>query len=98
MVYSIYLRGAGGYGRGWVKDIAQSRLIQVSEETGGFAYFEEFSDPITITPFLKNLQDQFENQYLVTFDSAAKPGFQAIRFRTELPGVKISSPKQIFVR
>jgi hypothetical protein len=39
MVYSIYLRGAGLYGRSdWVTNFAQSRLIEVSEETGGRAY------------------------------------------------------------
>ena len=51
MVYSIYLPGAGLYGRGhWVTTVAQSRLIEVSEETGGYAYFLDFGDPVMISP------------------------------------------------
>ncbi len=43
MVYSIYLRGAGIYGEGtWTRNVAQSRLLQVSEQTGGYAYFQGF--------------------------------------------------------
>src|SRR5208282_1932676 len=54
MVYSIYLRGAGVEGgrSGWVTLAGQSRLNQVSEETGGCAYFQGVGDPVTISPFL----------------------------------------------
>src|SRR5208283_1076941 len=54
LVYSIYLGGAGLYGRSqWETNFAQSRLGEVSEETGGHAYFQEFTDPVNIAPFLK---------------------------------------------
>jgi hypothetical protein len=97
MVYSIYLRGSGLYGRGaWVKDFAQSRLIQVSEETGGNAYFEVYSDPIDIAPFLSDLESRLENQYRVTIGASGK-GFQPVKVRTELPGLKIGSPTRIYV-
>jgi len=97
IVYSIYLRGAGLYGRGaWATNIAQSRLIQVSEETGGYAYFEEFTDPVTISPFLNDLQNRLDNQYEVTI-AANEKGFQAVKVRTEVPGVKIDGPRHVFV-
>jgi hypothetical protein len=96
LVYSVYLRGAGFYGRGsWATNIAQSRLIEVGEETGGYAYFEEFTDPVTISPFLKDLQDRLNNQYQVTIAAPNEKGFQPVKLRTELPGVKISGPKHI---
>jgi hypothetical protein len=99
MVYSIYLRGAGLYGhRGLVRDFAQSRLMQVSEETGGHAYFEVFTDPVTIEPFLKDLQDRFENQYLVDFQALDEKSVQPVKLRTELPGVKIEGPTRVAVR
>jgi len=51
MVYSIYLRGAGLYGRSlWATNFAQSRLDRVSQETGGYAYFQDFTDPVAISP------------------------------------------------
>jgi hypothetical protein len=99
MVYSIYLRGAGFHGQGgWTTNFAQSRLMDVSEETGGYAYFENFTDPVTISPFLKDFQDRLGNQYEVTIETLGEKGVQPVKVRTELPGVKIESPPRVFVR
>jgi hypothetical protein len=99
MVYSIYLPGAGLYGRShWVTTVAQSRLIEVSEETGGYAYFLDFGDPVTISPFLHDFQDRLDNQYQVTIESLSEKGVQPVKVRTELSGLKIQSPTRIYVR
>ena len=99
MVYSIYLRGAGLYGRNsWVTNFGQSHLIEVSQETGGNAYFEAFSDPVNIAPFLSDFQDRLANQYRVTVESSHEKGVQPVKLRTELPGLKIDSPTRIYVR
>jgi hypothetical protein len=99
MVYSIYLRGAGSYGRSpWVTNFAQSRLIEVGDATGGYAYFQDFTDPVSISPFLKDFQDRLDNQYQVTIAAAPKKGVQPVKLRTELPGLKIQSPTHIYVR
>jgi len=99
MVYSIYLRGAGLYGRtDWVTNFAQSRLIEVSEETGGHAYSMGFTDPVTITPFLRDLQDRLDNQYRVTIEALNDKGVQPVKLRTELRGVKVENPTHVYVR
>jgi len=99
MVYSIYLRGAGLYGRsGWLTNVAQSRLIQVSEQTGGFAYFQDFTDPVTVAPFLQDLQDRLANQYRVTLGALNQKGVQPVKVRTEMRGLKVDSPTRIYVR
>jgi hypothetical protein len=99
MVYSIYLRGAGLYGRSaWVTNFAQSRLSEVSQETGGYAYFEDFTDPVTIAPFLKDFQDRLDNQYQVTIDALHQKGVQPVKLRTELPGLRIESPTHIYIQ
>jgi hypothetical protein len=98
-VYSIYLRGAGRYGMGdWTTSMAQSRLIQVSEETGGYAYQEDFTDPISIAPFLTDFQTRLANQYKVTFQALNEHGMQPVKLRTELPGLKIVAPSRICIR
>jgi hypothetical protein len=98
-VYSIYLRGAGVYGRSdWVTNIAQSRLGKVSEETGGSAYFEGFRDPVTISPFLNDFHGRLENQYRVTVEASNRKGIQPFKVRTELPGLKIEAPAHIYVQ
>lgn len=99
MVYSIYLRGAGVYGGGdWTTTFAQSRLMDLSAKTGGNAYFENFTDPVSISPFLKDFQERLNNQYEVTFQSWGEKGVQNVKVRTELPGVKIQGPSRVYVR
>lgn len=97
-VYSIYVRGAGAFGRSaWGTDIAQSRLIEVSQETGGYVYFQGFTDPVSIAPFLKDLTARFENQYALTIAATGEKGFRPVKLRTEVPGVKVSGPTRIYV-
>jgi hypothetical protein len=99
LVYSIYLRGAGFEGQGGrATTFAQSRLMEVSQETGGYAYFQDFSDPVTISPFLSDFQDRLDNQYQVTIENLNGKGVQPVKLRTELPGLKIQAPTQIYVR
>lgn|SRR5581483_6156418 len=62
-VSSIYLSGAGLYGLGGRQRLfAQSRLNMVSEETGGHAYFQGLSDPVSIAPFLSDFRNRLEVQ------------------------------------
>jgi len=99
LVYSIYLRGAGLYGLGGrAVNFAQSRLMEVSQETGGYAYFQDFSDPVTISPFLNDFQDRIDNQYLVTIEDLNGKGVQPVKLRTVAPGLKIQGPTRIYAR
>lgn len=99
MVYSIYLRGAGLDGRnGWVTNVAQSRLSEVSRETGGYAYFQGFTDPVTILPFLTDFRDRLENQYQVTIEASNQKGVQPVKLRAELHGLRIEGPTHVYVR
>jgi hypothetical protein len=98
-VYSIYLRGAGLYGQsGRGRNFAQSRLLQVTEQTGGYAYFEAFTDPVEIAPFLTDFLNRLDNQYKVTFQALNTHGVQPVKLRSELPGVKIEGPTRIYVQ
>jgi hypothetical protein len=101
MVYSIYLRGADPYGRrDWVTNVAQSRLMEVSEETGGHAYSLGFTDAVTIAPFLKDFKERLDNQYRVTIEEvkSKEKGVQPVKLRSELRGLKIEAPTHIYVR
>jgi hypothetical protein len=98
MVYSIYLRGAGRAGQsGRATAFGQAHLIEVGDETGGYAYFEDFRDPVTITPFLDDLIDRLDHQYLVTLGPLSDKGFQAAKVHTESKGLKVVGPTRIYV-
>jgi hypothetical protein len=98
MVYSIYLRGAGYRGlNSRVIETAQSRMMEVSDQTGGYAYFEEFTDPVSVTPFMKDLQDRLNNQYEATFQVSSAKGIRPVKLKTETPGLKVTGPSRIYV-
>lgn len=98
-VYSIYLRGTGFYGTGeWTTSMAQSRLIQVADETGGYAYWEDFTDPVSIEPFLSDFRTRLDNQYRVTFQAVGGRGEQPVKLLTEVHGLKIAAPSRIWVQ
>jgi len=97
-VSSIYLFGSGRYGRGaWTQNFAQSRLMQVTGQTGGYSYFEEFTDPVDIIPFLQDFQSRLGDQYRVTV-AALYRGIQPVKLSTELPGVKVEGPSRIYAK
>src|SRR5579863_1911492 len=99
MVYSIYLRDAGLYDRGSQTTLfAQSRLGEVSDQTGGHAYFQDFTDPVSISPFLNDFQSRLDRQYQVTVEGPGKKGVQPIQVRSELRGIKIQGPTRIYVQ
>lgn len=98
-VYSVYLRGAGDFRPfGWAATLAQSRLIEVSDQTGGYAYFQGFGDPVSIAPFMDDFRSRLANQYKLTYEAKSAHGVQAVKLRTELPGLKIEAPTRIYVR
>ena len=88
VVYSIYFPGAGRFGRGYRRiNWGQNYLSQLSEETGGEFYWEGNHAPVSLSPYLDNINRRLNEQYLLTFlaEPQNKPGFQTIRLSTEVP-------------
>jgi hypothetical protein len=99
MVYSIYVRGAGRYGTGlWSINMAQSRMAEVSEQTGGAAYFEGITDPVTIQPFLSDFRARLDHQYELTIAAPRAKVVQPVKVWTEAPGLKVEGPSYIYTR
>jgi hypothetical protein len=100
IVYSIYIRDTGLYDRGGrTKLFAQSRLGEVTQETGGYAYFQDFTDPVSITPFLNDFRSRLDRQYLLTVEASnVKGGIRPFKVRSEMRGIKIEGPTRVFVR
>lgn len=98
MVYSIYVRDSGLYDRRSITTLfGQSRLDEVSKDTGGFAYFQDFTDPVSIKPFLQDFQNRLGHQYQVSLEVFAGKGVQQVEVHSELGGVKIQAPTRIYV-
>jgi hypothetical protein len=102
IIHSIYATAAGRIGRSLFRvNLGQSNLSRMSDETGGESFFQGLQTPLSLAPFLEQLDLVLKNQYFVTFtvpaSKKAKGELKPIRVRTELPKVEISHPSRVFV-
>ena len=69
VVYSIYTPSAGHFGHSnWRSYWEQNFLSQLSEETGGEAYYLMGPQaPVSFAPYLEKLNQQLPNQFLLAF-------------------------------
>ena len=100
IVHTIYT-GGDRFGRSLRGQFAQSNLVMLTEESGGYNFFEGLSAPISFSPYLKQLDMVLHNQFLLTFTIApsekAKGELKPIEIRTEQRNVELKYPKQIRV-
>ena len=100
LVYTIYTPGIGHYGHSfWAMNWGQNYLSQLSDATGAESYFIGFGNPVTFVPWLNEISDRLANQYLVTVLArpGKKPGFQNVRFTTEIPKTEIIAARRVWV-
>ena len=72
---------------------AQSSLQRISDETGGRAFFQGFSAPVSFDPFIKELSSALDRQIALTYLSThLNKGFHRVKIRSSTPGVEISYP------
>jgi VWFA-related protein len=98
-VYSVYLHGAGLYTPSdWAMNLGQSNLLALSDATGGHFYCEGLNDPVSLRPYLEDLEQRLANQYRITFEPRNDAGAQAVMVKTEISGLKIIAPTRVYVR
>ncbi len=100
LVYTIYTPGIGHYGHSfWSMNWGQNYLSEVSDATGAESYFVGFGNPVSFVPWLNEITERLQNQYLVTIlaKPGKKPGFQNVRFTTEIPKTEIVSARRVWV-
>ncbi len=100
LVYTIYTPGIGHYGRSfWAMNWGQNYLSHLSDATGAESYFVGFGNPVSFVPWLNEISDRLQNQYLVTVlaTPGKKQGFQNVRFTTEIPKTEIIGARRAWV-
>ncbi|HTZ72551.1 MAG TPA: hypothetical protein VMB47_01405 [Candidatus Aquilonibacter sp.] len=102
MIHSIFCTGVGGFSRNLFRiGLAQGNLGEITDATGGEAFFQGFQTPVSLAPFLDQLNVVLKNQYWLSFTTApaknSKGDLRRFRVRTELKGVELSMPDNIFV-
>src|SRR5580692_2714806 len=99
-IWTVYYPDQGHLGRRQFRSFnAQSNLSRLSEETGAEAYYLGFGMPVTLKPYLDEIQMHLNNQYLLTFvgNGGKKGKFERVRVVTEAPNVEFMTPSEVFL-
>jgi hypothetical protein len=100
MIHSIYVPGRSRLDRNfWEANNGINNMAQLSDRSGGENFFIGFGSPVSIKPYLDQLNDIFGNQYLLGFEAtpARRAGLQFVNVGTEIPGVDLSAADAVWV-
>lgn len=78
---------------------AQGSLERLADETGGRAFFQGTSAPVSMEPFLRNIRFALNRQFVLTYLSThMKKGYHKIQVTSTNPDIKIEHPKGYYYR
>jgi hypothetical protein len=100
VIYPIYYRDQGRLSSGFYETNAgQNYLSQVAEETGGNLYWQGLSNPVSLQPFLADLNRRMGNQYEldVPVNVGKKPQLASLKVKSQLSSVKVDAPMHVAV-
>ncbi len=101
VVYTIYSPSVGHAGHTfWRENWGQNFLSMLSDATGGESYFIGFGSPVSFAPFLKEIMENLDHQYLLTFQAKAenKAGLQSVKVTVKEKDASLAAPDKVYVR
>jgi hypothetical protein len=99
-IFSIYAPGSARIRHGyWAGVNGQMNMTRLSDSTGGAAFYLGLHSPVSIRPYLDQLQSRLDNQYLLSFSAKAgkRSGLQTINLSTEVAGVDLAAHDAVWV-
>ena len=99
-IWTIYYPSAGHRGHSfYLVNQGQTNMDKLSEDTGAESYFLGTQTPVSIKPYLDEMTQHLNNQYLLTFagDGGKKGKFVSVKAKTEMPGVEFLTPAAVFL-
>jgi hypothetical protein len=99
LAHSLYYAGAGHFGHSfWRSNWGQNFLSEIGDETGGEAYWQGVGSPVSFDPYLKDLTERLNSQYLlVVVAQDARKGLQPVKVTTTRAGVSLMSASRIYI-
>jgi hypothetical protein len=101
VVYTIYSPSVGHFGHSyWRENWGQNFLSMLSDATGGESYYLGFGSPVSFQPYLKDIRQNLDHQYLLTFQAEAqnKAGLQPVKVKVKEKDADVAAPTKVFVR
>lgn len=101
VVYSIYWRNQGRFDRSmYGTDAGQNLMLQVTDATGGYSYWQGYGNPVSLQPYFKDLDRRLQNQYEVAFTTPLKGksgDVSNMKLKVNGSPAKIDAPQQVYV-
>jgi hypothetical protein len=102
IIHSIYVTGVGHLGHSLFRiNLAQGNLSQMTDATGGHAFFQGLQTPVALAPFLDQLNLVLKNQYWLTIaanrTNKRKGELQRFKVITELKDLDLDYPTSVFI-
>jgi hypothetical protein len=99
VVYSIYYHDAGFADRTFAgTNSGQNYLLQMTQATGGQTFYQGFSNPVNMTPFLNDINKRLANQYeLALAPPVERKGLQNLKVQVSAPNTKVEAPQQVYL-
>ena len=99
VVFTIYNPSVGSGRAYWRGNWGQNFLSQLADETGGEAYNINMGTPVSLDPFLKDIEERLQHQYILAFTAKAegKAELQSIRIKSKEGKHSIAAASQVFV-
>jgi hypothetical protein len=99
-IWTIYYPDALRSGRRFRAFNAQSNLERLSQETGAESFYLGLGRPVSLKPYLDQIQDRLNNQYVLSFlagSSGKKGRFESVKVATELHNVQFLTPSEVYL-
>lgn len=83
-----------------VTNTGQNLMSLVTDSTGGYYYYQGFSNPVAFAPFLDDIQRRLNNQYELSFlapSKSAKPDVASLKVKLSTPDTRLTAPGRVFV-
>jgi hypothetical protein len=80
-------------------DAGQSLMSMVTEATGGYYYYQGFSNAVSFSPFFADLERRLNNQYELNFlvPAEGEPEVVSLKVKLEAPNAKLTAADQVLV-
>jgi len=99
-IFSIYAPGSARSRQShWAGVNGQMNMTRLSDSTGGAAFYLGLHSPVSIRPYLDQLQSMLDNQYFLSFSvkPGRRSGLQPINLSTEVAGVDLAAHDAVWV-
>ncbi len=101
VVYAIYSPSVGHYGHSYrYQTWGQNFLSMLADGTGGELFWIGLSPPVSFQPYLKQIRENLDHQYMLTFEAKAenKAGLQPVKVKVKEKNADLAAQDKVYVR